>query len=75
LSKTSYEDLGPGGCLVVIVIVGLIMLGVDFLFMLAWNYVMPGVFGLPEITFWQAVAGLFVVGILTGGLRQSASKD
>ena len=34
-----------------------------------WNYLMPGLFGLRAITFWQAV-GLMVLGrLLFGGFR------
>jgi hypothetical protein len=34
-----------------------------------WNYLMPGLFGLHAITFWQAV-GLMVLGrLLFGGFR------
>ena len=53
-------------------VVGLFLF-IDWLFMLAWNFVMPGV-GLPELRFWQAVCLLFVVGMLTGGLRASTSS-
>ena len=34
--------------------------------MLLWNYVVPGVFHLPAITFWQAVALLVLARLLTG---------
>jgi hypothetical protein len=34
-----------------------------------WNYLMPGLFGLRAITFWQAV-GLMILGrLLVGGFR------
>lgn len=32
--------------------------------MLLWNYLMPVVFGLVEITFWQAIAMNVLLGIL-----------
>jgi hypothetical protein len=34
-----------------------------------WNLLMPEIFGLPEITFWQAVGLLALSWILFGGLR------
>ena len=34
-----------------------------------WNHTMPAVFGLKEITFWQAVGILILASILTGGHR------
>ena len=37
---------------------------VVFTLMYCWNYVMPGVFGLPMISFWQALALLIVSKIL-----------
>jgi len=40
---------------VVLFIVIAAMLAVPVMYM--WDYVMPAVFGLPEITFWQALWG------------------
>lgn len=34
-----------------------------------WNRTVPAVFGLKEITFWQAVGILVLASILTGGHR------
>ena len=34
-----------------------------------WNHTVPAVFGLREITFWQAVGILILASILTGGHR------
>jgi hypothetical protein len=34
-----------------------------------WNWLMPGIFGLPALTFWQAVGLLGLSWILFGGLR------
>jgi len=34
-----------------------------------WNHTVPAVFGLKEITFWQAVGILILASILTGGHR------
>lgn len=31
-----------------------------------WNYVMPVVFGLPELTFWQAFWGSIMVRLVLG---------
>lgn len=36
--------------------------------MMAWNYVVPSLFGLPMVTFWQAVAVLVLARVLTGRL-------
>ena len=34
-----------------------------------WNWLMPAIFGLPAITFWQALGLLALSWILLGGLR------
>lgn len=38
-----------------------------FLVMLLWNYLMPEIFHLPEISFWQALLLLLLCRILFGG--------
>jgi hypothetical protein len=41
----------------ILYIVGILMLAMILLggpLMLLWNWLMPNIFGLPEITFWQA---------------------
>jgi hypothetical protein len=40
-----------------------------FIFRWIWNRTVPAVFGLKEITFWQAVGILILASILTGGHR------
>lgn len=53
-------------------IAAFVVLGVaafGFISMHLWNYLMPAIFGLHVITFWQAV-GLLVLGrLLFGGFR------
>lgn len=56
---------------IIALILGLMAL-TPFLFMLAWNYAMPGLFNLPEIGFWQSFAVTFMFGLLTGGFRSSS---
>lgn len=52
---------------IAVVIVGIAVFG--FVVSHLWNYLMPGLFGLRTITFWQAV-GLLVLGrLLFGGFR------
>ena len=47
-----------------------------FVTMNAWNYVIPDLFNLPHITFWQAVALVVLARILVGriGHRSSGGK-
>ena len=48
--KNSFEAVAAFLGLIAIVIV---LLGYPL--MLLWNWLMPEIFGLPEITFWQAI--------------------
>ena len=48
--------------------------GIWWLFYFLWNTIAAEVFGLPELTFWQAVGLLVLVGILLGGLRTVRSS-
>jgi len=50
--------------------IGIVALAVfGFVVTRLWNYLMPGLFGLHMITFWQAV-GLMILGrLLFGGFR------
>jgi len=57
--KNSFETFAALIGLVAIVIV---LLGYPL--MLLWNWLMPNIFGLPEITFWQAIGLNFLSTIL-----------
>lgn len=52
------------GILTAIGILGLIALVLGLPLMLLWNWLMPEIFGLTEITFWQAVGLNFLSSIL-----------
>lgn len=56
----------------VVLIAALVSALIGFLAMLAWNFVVPSVFGGPEITFLQAWVLMFLINLLTGGVRASA---
>lgn len=40
-----------------------------------WNWLMPELFGLPRVTFWQALGLLALCRILFGGLGRHGGKD
>lgn len=42
-----------------------------YIVMLLWNWLMPEIFGLPIITFWQAAGLLLLCKILFGGFGSS----
>jgi hypothetical protein len=46
-----------------------------WLFYWLWNEIAVGVFGAPELTFWQAVGLLTLVSLLTNGLRAVTRKE
>lgn len=51
MSETGQETLA--GCLLEI-FVGLLIIPLAAVFAHGWNEVVPGVFGLPELGYWQA---------------------
>ncbi len=50
--------------LIIVVIAGGLSLLVGFPLMLLWNWLMPVIFGLPVIGFWQSVGMFFLSSIL-----------
>ena len=48
---------------------------VGYFVMLLWNWLMPAIFGLPEITYWQAWGILILAQILFGRSLSSNPKD
>lgn len=48
---------------------------VVFITQLLWNYVMPDVFGLKELEFWQTLALLILTGIFFGGHCNASSVN
>lgn len=53
-----------GPLLTFIGIIGLVALILGLPVMLLWNWLMPTIFGLPIITFWQAIGINFLSAIL-----------
>lgn len=48
-----------------------VLAGVGFLVVGLWNWLMPSLFGLKLITYWQAVGLLILSKILFGGFRRT----
>jgi hypothetical protein len=46
-----------------------------FVFMWLWNWLMPKVFGLPEIGYWEGLGLIALSKILFGGVRGSAKSE
>ena len=53
----------------IVFFVVLIALALSFVVMSLWNWLMPSLFGLRLITFWQALGLLVLSKILLGGFR------
>ena len=67
--KNSFEAIAAFLGLIAIVIV---LLGYPL--MLLWNWLMPIIFGLPEITFWQAI-GLNLLSTILFKSTTTIKKD
>ena len=52
-----------------------IVAGVWWLFYWLWNTIAAGIFGAPELTFWQSVGLMALVGLLANVIRASKSSE
>ncbi|CAN5363925.1 hypothetical protein BH09BAC5_BH09BAC5_21670 [soil metagenome] len=57
--------------LCVAILVAVAALGFGYITMYLWNWLMPAVFGLKAITYWQAFGMLILAKILFGGFHKS----
>jgi hypothetical protein len=58
----------------ILAILSLICLLLGLPLMLLWNWLMPLIFGLPALTFWQAVGMNFLASILFGKTTTTKEK-
>lgn len=49
---------------ITVVIVLVIIASVPFILMVLWNAILPGLFGLPAVTFWQSFGLIIIAKIL-----------
>ena len=66
--------VGLGFVLLIIAVIAVIILFVPFVLMIAWNFVMPQLFGLPAINIWMAFALWIIFGILFGSAKYVKSQ-
>lgn len=60
-------ELGLGcGLLIVVWSAVAVLIGLPIKWL--WNWIMPTIFGLPEITFWMALAIALLISFLFGGV-------
>lgn len=57
------------GVLIGLIVAIIAILIFSFIFMWIWNLVVPDVFGLKQVTLWQALGILILASILFGGHR------
>lgn len=56
------------GCGIVAVAWAIIAIIIGFPIKWLWNWIMPNLFGLPEISFWMAIGIALLISILFGGV-------
>lgn len=60
-----FSDLSAGQAAFVIIAVAILVpalfFGTCWLVMVLWNYLVPALFSGPTVTYWQAVAGWFLI--------------
>lgn len=65
--RDKLTELGIGcGIIAFIWVVVAIIIGLPIKWL--WNWIMPSLFGLPEISFWMALGLAFLISILFGGV-------
>lgn len=64
----AFLDSAGRGVLLISVLVFVVFFVLPALLQCLWNTTIPGIFGLPTITFWQAFRLFLICGILFGGL-------
>ena len=64
-SKSPGEIIGAG--IMIAIIIVLLAIAFGFVIMYLWNWLMPAIFGLTTITFWQAIGLGLLSKLLFGG--------
>lgn len=67
-----YYWVGKGAKMIVLAAIALAVFGL--VVMALWNWLMPAIFGLTTITYWQAWGLLILSWILLGGFRGPAYR-
>ncbi|MFC2137454.1 hypothetical protein ACFLTE_04700 [Bacteroidota bacterium] len=83
MRHTNYTHWNPqyrGIKIIGWIIFGLIMatifgLAFGYFVMLVWNWIMPGIFGLTTITFWQAFGIVLLARLIFGGFKHGHDND
>lgn len=71
-SKSPGEMIGAG--IIIVLIIAALILGFGYVIMYLWNWLMPAIFGLTTITFWQAIGLGLLSKLLFGGFSGDKHK-
>lgn len=71
-SKSPGEMIGAG--IILVLIITAIVIGFGYVIMYLWNWLMPAIFGLTTITFWQAIGLGLLSKLLFGGFSGDKGK-
>ena len=55
------------GIAVTLTVIGMLIMAVSVVVEVLWDSIMPDIFGLPEITYWQAIQLFLLTYLLIGG--------
>ena len=69
-----FDDASGGAVVVLLLLLAGLVVLLTYLMMLAWNFLMPELFGLPTISFWQMFVLSFLTNTLTGGIIKTNSS-
>lgn len=81
MSNNEEKNMSPEGAMKVLKIIGMVLLGIialvafGFFVQLLWNWLMPKIFELPPITYWEGLGILALSSILFGRLGGGSSDD
>ncbi len=81
MSNNEEKHMTPDGAMKVLKVIGMVLLGIialvafGFIVQLLWNWLMPGIFKLREITYWEGLGILALSSILFGRLGGGSSDD
>ncbi len=81
MSHNEEKCMTPEGAMKVLKIIGMVLLGIAAVFafgwvtQLLWNWLMPKLFELPTITYWEGLGIIVLTSILFGRLGGGGSSD
>ena len=73
--RNKYGSLGCGMISLILGIALLLDMGVAWIFQGLWNFIMPSVFNLPLLTYWQAFVILLLISLIGSCFRTIKTKD